>query len=284
MRCRSHLYDMSSSVGVCATCLRERLSALIDEEADLRSYEFAVDRLKPQHWHPPPPLLFPRSVSPYTFKHDLEDAAAKHPWMLPDRRFFSTPQFEIRSARKTGKETKISGSKFSIIAKLFRSKSQKFNSEKTKIDDQPTASAPKPVAVSSPGWFPSLRRKSKLKQSTPDQTPLPARRIEISPNRSSCDTPISHPWRKPQTPSNTAPGRRSKSNTSLSGMIIGMSPLVRPSPSRLWSQRSYASDAAFGSLSAVSGELRVPAMSTSASLRGKRSRKLADIGRFNPSR
>ncbi|CAM8971857.1 unnamed protein product [Rhodiola kirilowii] len=266
MRCRNHLYDVSSCVGVCASCLRERLSDMIDAEAHM-SFAAFENRQK-QHSHPPPPLLFPRSVSPYTFKRDLDDVEAKHRWMLPDRRFFSTPQYEITSASKSMKEhTTTTASKFAVITKLFKSKSQKLNKE-DKI------ASPTSISVSTPRWFPSLRRKSKFEQSTPDQTPNSNnQRIGISPSRTSFDTPSGHPWKKKSNSS--ASSRRIKSTTNFTGMIFGLSPIIQPSPIRLHSHKRYTSDTAFGSFS---GELMVPVkatMSTSSSLSGIRSRKPA---------
>ncbi|KAE8697490.1 hypothetical protein F3Y22_tig00110621pilonHSYRG00360 [Hibiscus syriacus] len=61
MRCKKHHTDLSSRVGVCATCLRERLLVVIASQTRLeRAAAAAVtqDRRK----HEQPPLIFPRSV------------------------------------------------------------------------------------------------------------------------------------------------------------------------------------------------------------------------------
>lgn len=93
MRCKKHIADLSSGVGLCATCLRERLLELIAAQAQAQAQaqqaqlaRFAIeDGLK----HDPPPLIFPRSVSPYVSRRKSDDNSAT--W-IHNQRFYSTPQ------------------------------------------------------------------------------------------------------------------------------------------------------------------------------------------------
>lgn len=86
----------------------------------------------------------------------------------------------------------------------------------------------------------------------------------------------SEEWRKtPLTNRRTRNGQ----NRNVSGMAFCLSPLVRASPNRQWSQKS--------GLAADSGEIKgqvKPHLSTAASFCANRSRKLADFGRGNRNR
>ncbi|GFY90357.1 hypothetical protein Acr_07g0005540 [Actinidia rufa] len=88
MRCKKHLTDLSSRVGVCASCLRERLSALIATQARAQAQE---DRRKYDAQNPPPHVAFPRSVSPYVAGNLTHQSDHLHR-SLKDQLFFSTPQ------------------------------------------------------------------------------------------------------------------------------------------------------------------------------------------------
>ncbi|CAH9128115.1 unnamed protein product [Cuscuta epithymum] len=60
MRCTRHVGDMSSAIGVCASCLREELLAINDAQARTATLHRHDDDPSPPH------IAFPRSVSPYT--------------------------------------------------------------------------------------------------------------------------------------------------------------------------------------------------------------------------
>ncbi|XP_056173566.1 uncharacterized protein LOC130139833 [Syzygium oleosum] len=148
MKCRKHPVDPSSAVGVCATCLRERLFALIAAQAQAEALGHARpcaddDRRKPddppqQQQQQPPPRrppqhpAFPRSVSPYISRRKSDAGGGRH------QRFYSTPQVgpayrysdaaggfvpsEPRKKKKRGR--------FSLFASLFgKSRSEKFDWE-----------------------------------------------------------------------------------------------------------------------------------------------------------
>ncbi|KAJ8438494.1 hypothetical protein Cgig2_008981 [Carnegiea gigantea] len=115
MRCKKHLSDHSSSIGVCASCLRDRLFSLIHSQSQSHSQTHPISdpnypdsdrnpnpKLNPNN---PPPLVFPRSVSPYISRRKSE----------PIPRFYSTPQVNPRTKKP----------KFGLISKLFRYRSGK---------------------------------------------------------------------------------------------------------------------------------------------------------------
>ncbi|VFQ75824.1 unnamed protein product [Cuscuta campestris] len=103
MRCKKHQSDSSSGVGVCASCLREKLFAVILAQAQAQAEARIQNRVeggrKSDTSQPAAPgLLFPRSVSPYISrrKSDISNwnhatsQASRRSWA--DQRFFSTPQ------------------------------------------------------------------------------------------------------------------------------------------------------------------------------------------------
>ncbi|EPS67277.1 hypothetical protein M569_07501, partial [Genlisea aurea] len=79
MRCKKHLGDFSSGVGVCASCLRERLFAVVAAQTERQG---GVELR--QDWGARKETLpsFPRSVSPYVNRRSHQ----------ANQRFFSTPQ------------------------------------------------------------------------------------------------------------------------------------------------------------------------------------------------
>ncbi|CAM8899564.1 unnamed protein product [Rhodiola kirilowii] len=290
MRCKRHISDSSSTVGVCATCLRERLISLIAAQshrsrnqvhAQLLAAASSLDNHRKSDFDNHPQshshqILFPRSVSPYVARgrklYEDED-------ILPDRRFYSTPQIgQMTSGKKHG-------GRFSFISNLFKPRSEKSDFE-LKLPRDPHET--KPSTSSSSSWFSSIRRKHKSKpaKTTGDGERLPRRVVVMdrgmTPERMSCadasefdepriDCYISDSCKR-------TPARSVKpSSTNLSGMAFCMSPLVRASPARLWNQKSVPND-----IIGFSGEIRSagnPHLSTASSYCGNRSRKLADYGR-----
>lgn len=303
MRCRRHTSDFSSGVGVCASCLRERLLYLVAAQSLASDQARASTDRKPD----PPPLIFPRSVSPYVSRRK-SDASSAGPWSH-QQRFFSTPQVgPTHSSVSTATDfaaprtfNKKKG-KLSLFSKLFRTRSDKLeiNSRVAPRDDcEDSSSSP------SSTWFSSIFTTRRKKQQSRtfyaaeetnyddrracgvvDRGMSPVRREDTADeceDRSSyCSTAGPSPlWRK--TP---LPGRRCKAGhglgKSVSGMSFCLSPLVRASPNRQWNQKGgLPPDTSF------SGEIRSPArphLSTATSFCKNRSRKLADFGRVNPNR
>lgn len=304
MRCKKHLSDVSSGVGVCSSCLRERLFSLIAAQARQQQAQAQVQaqeesRKSDPH---PPPLVFPRSVSPYVSRRK-SDYSWPHHHNLPDRRFYSTPQV----GPSTTTATSISSSdnkhrKFSLFSNFFRSKSDKPRLDPcVRKDSSEVASS----SSSSPSWFSNLiscRRKKQTKLFSHqdsiaggrrnwrmrDRGMSPAGESEDGEGCGDCEgqsgysSETSQGWRRtPMAPPQAMAIRRGRSGHSrnVSGLAFCLSPLVRASPSRHWNQKGAPPD-----MVGLSGEVRVsvkPHLSTAASFCANRSRKLTDYGRSN---
>ncbi|KAL0397437.1 UNVERIFIED_CONTAM: hypothetical protein Scaly_0192100 [Sesamum calycinum] len=186
MRCKKHPADLSSGVGVCASCLRERLFAIMAAQAQKQAahhHMLQQDCRKSDTQHQqlqPPPLSFPRSVSPYISrrKSDTETAV----WQLHGRhqqRFYSTPQVgptgsvtvEIR------KKKKGNGGRFSsLLLGLFRSKPGKVDSDSGPVSDPGVSSD---SCTASPSWFSTIitgRRKKQIRTFSLDESTIRAQR------------------------------------------------------------------------------------------------------------
>uniref|UniRef100_A0A7N0ZUH6 Uncharacterized protein n=1 Tax=Kalanchoe fedtschenkoi TaxID=63787 RepID=A0A7N0ZUH6_KALFE len=257
MRCKTHTSDSSSTVGVCATCLRHRLLSLI--AAQSRNHLHAQLLAAALDHHHKSDFDFPRSVSPRGNKpHD-------HHEPLPHRRFYLTPQ----TAHHPPTSQKHRG-RFSFISSFFRPRSHKSD-----FDPRETT----PTSSSSSSWFSSIRRKHKSKTTNGERLP---RRVVVldrgmTPERMSCadGSEFDEPRFDYFSDScKRTPARSSKPGSNISGMAFCMSPLVRASPARLW---SVSSD-----IAGFPGEIRSvgnPHLSAASSYCANRSRKLADFGR-----
>lgn len=266
MRCARHPRP-PGSVGVCPSCLRERLLYVIEAQA-------GEDRRKSDVL--PPPLIFPRSVSPYTCRRSDASHQYSH--------FYSTPQIgpTFKKEELPRKEKK---SRFSLISYLFGF------SRSEEIDRDPRVSA---APIAGPSWFSAFRKKKSRLFSLDDEIhggrrSHPARDRGMSPEKEeeeeqeredgyatgqwySCES--SPGWRKSVSDAaGPAPTRRcSQHARNVSGFAFCLSPLVRASPNR----RNRVE-------SGFSAELRRANrqhLSTAASLCVNRSRKLADFGRY----
>ncbi|XP_068635160.1 uncharacterized protein [Aristolochia californica] len=268
MRCKRHPYE--GGVGVCASCLRERLLALV--AAQEREAASPDDRRKSDTDQPP--LVFPRSVSPYVSRRSASREAWHH-----HPRFYSTPQVGPScGVNKTRR--------FSLISSIFRSRS-----DEREADPRTSDASSK---VSSSSWISNLlpgRRKKKSRLFSLDEessgtggcrrtcrtrnrgmSPVSKVRDEgsESPGGSGYSSESSSGYRK-QTPG--PPRRRAAppQARNVSGFAFCLSPLVRASPN------ASRVDAGF------SGEIRSANrfhLSTAASLGANRSRKLADFRRY----
>ncbi|KAF4388181.1 hypothetical protein CsatB_007163 [Cannabis sativa] len=348
MRCKKHISDLSSSVGVCSTCLRERLFALIAAQAQAQAHAQAQQQAQlpralsrgdqdPRKSdsntlpHPStntaPALAFPRSVSPYVSRRKSDGAATwnhlngpledhhhhRHP-RHHHLRFYSTPQvgptFSSSNPLADSIPYKKKRSKFSLFTNLFRSRSEKFESDPRVPyrDSYPVSSS---STTASPSWFSAIfsSRKSSTKPSPaqffPEET-LGTRRPrgrtdrgmspadvpdfdydygdegDQSPSGSGHSSESSPRWKR--TPV-VAPlsARRTKSGPgrNVSGLAFCLSPLVRASPNRHWNQKSLPPEIGKSGEGRVAGK---PHLSTAASFCKNRSRKLVDFGRANPNR
>ncbi|GAV71806.1 hypothetical protein CFOL_v3_15295 [Cephalotus follicularis] len=301
MRCKKHSSDLSSSVGVCSSCLRERLIALIAAQAQAQAQQAQLlqrattidDHLRKQD-HRPPPLVFPRSVSPYVTRRK-SDHSSPATWPQFDHRFYSTPQLGPTSATSTSTFTnsrsyrKKHTSRLSLFSNIFRSRSDKLNPDHRV--------SPREDATSS--WFstifPYRRKKQSRLFSLEDATVFSGRRInrgmspemeaesdddrERSPSASGYSSESSHGWKRtPSAVRRTRPGHV----RNVSGLAFCLSPLVRASPTCRWNRKGcLPPDMAF------SGEIRgtvKPHLSTAASFCANRSKKLVDLGKVNHNR
>ncbi|KAL3537144.1 hypothetical protein ACH5RR_000510 [Cinchona calisaya] len=212
MKCKKHVSDLSSTIGVCASCLRDRLFVLIAAQEQAQAAQQAAaaaaaaqeDRRKSEA--NPPPLIFPRSVSPYISRRK-SDANAET-WIDPrrrsynhhhhqqqqqsfsDQRFYSTPQVgpngTLVAAGSCGKKKSGIGIRFSLFANLFRSKSNKLGSDPPSSgsgQDFRTA-----AASSSTSWFSTIlpgRRKKQNRTFSHDESVTGGgqRRICRNPDR-----------------------------------------------------------------------------------------------------
>ncbi|KAK4752337.1 hypothetical protein SAY87_021135 [Trapa incisa] len=307
MRCKRHPVDLSSLEGVCASCLRERLLQLIHEQARAdealasSTRQRSAEERRRFESHAPQPA-FPRSVSPYVARRKSD---ARHP------RFYSTPQVgPIFNATCNFPSSKKKLFKFSLFRNLFRSGSEKIDSDPSACSNSdPRVSPPRDSwqtsssSYSSPSWLsflPGLRQKQPLpaEESRAHACRRPCRISNrgMSPERGiDSDTHLESGYssessqqgcrKTPLVAVTPAAVRRKRPGhtKSASGMAFCLSPLVRASPSRLWSQKGGGLQPEIG----FSGEIRSPRkpyLSTAASFSGNRSRKLVDLGRASYNR
>ncbi|KAK6919894.1 hypothetical protein RJ641_015798 [Dillenia turbinata] len=291
MRCKKHSTDLSASIGVCASCLRERLISIIAAQQALersRALSAAED-----HYHRrnsdanPPPLIFPRSVSPYICRRSDADSNCHHHHSISDLRFYSTPQVNPTYNSNSGfwnSNKKRENRRFSLFSSLFRSRSEKLS--RGRRDSSSSSSS---------SWFSSIlphRRRNKesnfcteensrQKWKTRDRGMSPVRgsdeeedceEFDRSASASGYSSESSPGWKK--TPKATPPptiNRRGKpfQGRNVAGIAFCLSPMVRASPN----QHRKGMQTEMG----ISGEIRVPAK---PHLCANRSRKLADFGRL----
>lgn len=303
MRCKQHFSDHSSSVGVCASCLRERLFLLVaaqaESQAALSANDYDCGRRSDPYPPPPPlppPLAFPRSVSPYVSRRKSDDAP---PWIGgggpdSDRRFFSTPQVGPASGSAAGVSWKKKrGGKFSLLGSIFRSRSDKPETD-PRIPSESCASS-----SSSPNWWFSSVISGRRKKSSAtaaaalDDLPAACRWPPRATNRGmspeygeDCEA---SPWGSGYSPEvwrTPGTGRRRSGNprNTATGMAFCLSPLVRASPGRQWNQKGMPPDMGYTGETRTVAAASNPHLSTASSLCANRSRKLVDLGRSGHNR
>ncbi|CAN1310233.1 hypothetical protein LINPERPRIM_LOCUS27999 [Linum perenne] len=299
MKCKQHPCDLSSNVGVCSSCLRHRLLVLVHQQHHQSSPSLHRSHSRPASSDPPhksdsqhlpahPPLIFPRSVSPYVARrkshgHSADDDADD--WSHHHLRFLSTPQLgpTYSSTTTTSSACQRKYAKLSLLANFFRSRSDKLRNP----DLVPASSAHHSGQPSSSSWFSSIFPSRRKKQrSIPESLPRRRRGRGMSPaDFEECDPSVpvtgscDDQWESKRTPISAKRGKaRNISNSGninpAAGFAFCLSPLVRASPNPHWNQK--------GTLPPDLGEVRVavkPNLSTAASFCANRSRKLADLGR-----
>ncbi|XP_074569861.1 uncharacterized protein LOC141826504 [Curcuma longa] len=297
MKCKIHSYE--EGVGVCASCLRERLLALVASRSELSATHGHRRRGSdaPPPPPPPPPLVLPRSVSPYVSRRRSVDFDASFGHPLGIQRFFYTPQVgpavdaagghrgfgEVGDGRRRG---------FSVLRTLFGGH--------RRGEADPGLGALK--ASASGSWLSSLTRYrekknkgSQLSSAVEEQSPRgraprsggAAERV-ISPAVYGDDEYDTGPrsemyrehWRRPTpTPMREFLGskRQPRSFNPVSGFSVCLSPLVRFSPH---SRRRQAADmGAASDVRSAAGSVHHQNRAVGgATLSRNRSRKL---GNFN---
>ncbi|XP_023539052.1 uncharacterized protein LOC111799804 isoform X2 [Cucurbita pepo subsp. pepo] len=315
MRCKKHQFDCSSSIGVCASCLRERLFLIIaaqaqaEKQSEIRAAVSGDNRAAEDRPLPPPPLVFLRSVSPYDhrLKSDeglLSDLDREGNRRNRHQRFYSTPQIgpDYRTNNTanstfvtTGSFDRKKRSKFSLWSKLFKSRSEKFEKKHKSPSHESHASD---SASLSPSWFSTILNGRRIKQqsslATVEESIAGAERRHhcqtnkrgMSPaiisesDEEECEShgrsPISQKFQQsPMTIPGSAKREKLGHKQNVSGFAFCLSPLVRASPNRNWNQKVMPPEVSF------SGNLRVPGK---PHLCANRSRKIADFGRVNHNR
>ncbi|GMH00662.1 hypothetical protein Nepgr_002501 [Nepenthes gracilis] len=303
MRCKTHLADLSSSAGVCASCLRERLLSLIAAQAQAqalaqaqaqRTQTPAQEESRKSDPHPPP-LIFPRSVSPYINPRESNitaDWSSQHRHRfdhrpISDQRFFSTPQVGPTAGDKKKK------SRFHVIWKLFRSRSHKLDGSVWDPDAGVSRQSCQAEALSS--WTSSFMHRSRRKKASSlfslDEASCSVGRKHcrrdrgLSPNVAEDGwdgLPSPKEYSRQTTTAVAKPSycrvKPSPGRSNVAGLAFCLSPLVGAGgPNRHWSSPEVG----------YPGEIKIPAkphLSTAASFRANRSRKLADFGRMNLNR
>ncbi|XP_039069286.1 uncharacterized protein LOC120215784 [Hibiscus syriacus] len=288
MRCKKHLSDLSSGVGVCATCLRERLLVVIATETRLeRAAAVNQDRRK----HEPPPLSFPRSVSPYVNRRKSDDDGET--W-IHHQIFYSTPQVGLTTTTTADFDAASVAfkkkRKFSLFSSLFGTRSEKFNSDPRVHNHRESCYEPASSSSSSSSWFSAIFTTGRKNQQFDHRYPRPCADRGMSPATElnpgdECDRlppeispEVSPLWKR--TPTTGRGGRTGATNKR--GMAFCLSPLVRASLNRQWKQKSgSAPDMTY------TNEGRPPMkphLGTAAGFCANRSKKIADFGRVKYNR
>ncbi|CAL9236927.1 unnamed protein product [Arabidopsis halleri] len=314
MRCKRHTVDFSSSIGVCASCLRERLFSLAVSTA-------ASENDDNDHRHSrisPPPLLFPRSVSPYVAPRKSDAGTGTGDSVASsNNRFFATPQVVDHSYGGGGERGSSSSEKvfesdrsfkkkksgLSRFSSFFRTRSDDYDSRRDSCDASTFSQSSS--STTSRSWFSKVLTVRSKKQSTTttcyieDLIASESDHHQNRPRQRYCrgmspagdsaandESVEESPGRLRRTPVVGTPGRKKTATIgigrSVSGMAFCLSPLVRAKPncSSNWKAK-FPPD--FG----YSGELKSPAkphLSTAASFCGNRSKKLVDLGRVDHRR
>nr|XP_043611759.1 uncharacterized protein LOC122583419 [Erigeron canadensis] len=292
MRCKKHYTDVSSAIGVCACCLRERLLILI--VAQEQSSSLATNNTTSFHHHSVSPYISHRKSDPNRYPPN----APRHHHTFSDQLSFQTPQLnpvkaagDVSGAVHSNK--KRSFIRFFSFPNIFRSKNRN-PVDPTDDGDEATSSA---------SWFSIMynKRNRRKKTASVDETKTAAAVYPnvtgvrrqcgnrgMSPVRTSeynedelCTESVNgyestESWKN--TPRRTPAVKRGGGGGHVRNLSFCLSPLVRASPNRQRNNKGLQPDGGF------SGEIRAPVkphLSNTKSFCANRSRKLADFGRAN---
>ena len=273
MRCKKHFPDLTSSVGVCASCLRERLQPILEAQAQAQARaqpsRSSVSETSLQSSQPD----FPRSVSPYVSRRKSGDRRREN-------LFQSTPQVDqgYTTAHDGGRESsKKMIKRFWLLSTLFRSRTNK-KENSSHGSCEPSSSASPPSLT----WLSAVVNPRRQNNRVSDQRKRRQLDRGMSPvdnfERDRSDLENSSES-SPQQKSTAITSRRSRlgyAGKSLTSMAFCLSPLVRASPNRQWnSHKGLAQDLGVGGVHHIS---------SAATFCANRSRKLVDLGRVSHKR
>uniref|UniRef100_A0A803LIK3 Uncharacterized protein n=1 Tax=Chenopodium quinoa TaxID=63459 RepID=A0A803LIK3_CHEQI len=208
MRCKKHVSDFSSSVGVCASCLRLRLEAVVEAQSQPKS--LISDNPNPNSNH------HSQSFSSIHLHHLHQKQQQAPPSQPPPLIFPRTPQ-----VNPTFEKKKSSG-KFSLISKLFRSKSSVVSSSSNSVVGPGELTRCSNRGMSPQNEWNELEERERESTMTATTRPSPGR-VKASPARLMANN--------------------------VASFAFCLSPLVRASP---------ASRYHWGVETGFSGEIRVP--------------------------
>ncbi|CAA0387596.1 unnamed protein product [Arabidopsis thaliana] len=305
MRCKRHTVDLSSSNGVCASCLRERLLSLAASAAVSAAVEDNQSKKSNNNNHPPL-LIFPRSVSPYVTRRKSDaGAGGGDPLVSSNRRFITTPQIDLvgyscKDFESNRSNKSKQGKKVSRFSNLFRARSEDFDTNPKSNNPRFSscdASEISSSSSSSRSWISTIistgRRKKQPTTACYIEDVIAARRPQRIYCRGMSPVRDTEPEQSAEsieelrrTPATKTPGRRKIAmgiGKSMSGMAFCLSPLVRASPNCPF-KRKMRFPSEFGNSGEVTAVPEKPHISAAASFCANRSKKLVDLGRVDRRR
>ncbi|QCE04771.1 hypothetical protein DEO72_LG8g2811 [Vigna unguiculata] len=292
MRCKKHLPDLTSTIGVCASCLRERLQPIYAAQVQAHAQAQSGENASPQRERKPKaeektaPINFPRSVSPYVARRKSDCDSRR------ERLFYGTPQAKpaARDGGAAAEKRRHGGGRFWILSNIFRGRSHKTEAAAARrepCEERSTASS----------WFAMMlparhhrggetdRRRGRRADRGMSPSTAADFSDEAAQERSdSGNSTESSPQRQNPTPATAH--RRSRLSGGTKGLSTSMafclSPLVRASPNQNqhWTHNNNITNNSKG-LGQEMGAGGPHHISSAASFCANRSRKLADFGR-NP--
>ncbi|CAF2302093.1 BnaA04g25790D [Brassica napus] len=247
MRCKRHTVDSSSTIGVCASCLRERLFSLAASEDNDHHHHHVHSRTSP----PPPPLVFPRSVSPYAAARNSNAQGGGAGEASESYGGEGSSSWEkVFETNRSVKKKQTGLSRFSTLFGTDRSWFSKVLSPRSKT----TTCYIEDLIASESNHHQHQPRHSYCKGMSPANE---LESFEDSPGRAR------------RTPATGTPGRRKTATTTMG---LCLSPLVRARPNCSFGYTGYPK-------SPVKQHI-----STATSFSANRSKKLADLGRADNRR
>ncbi|KAL8214159.1 hypothetical protein R6Q57_003608 [Mikania cordata] len=295
MRCKKHYNDLSSIVGVCASCLRERLLSHLAAQEQAQAQIQNLDGRHRSSDHNP---AIHRSVSPYihdrkrnqsvrvdnNFRNDnhhpYPPATSRHRHSLSDQLFYRTPQVRpVSGVDNAGVNSskKRSFFRFLSFSNIFRSRNRKSVDSVSDLRESDSTIRQQCVDEST---F-AVARGAVRRQHCRDRGMSPVRNSDVDGGdefiNATREYESTESWKN--TPRRT-PARRGGGGHRRN-LAFCLSPLVRATPNRQWSQKGLTPDGV------LSGEIRAPVnpqLSNTKASYANRSRKIADFGRSNLNR